>query len=100
MIQVSTAQQIYSCFGKFRCRSIRIISAELLDFEQFYVEDQSRIRRNDRWVAVRAIGEIARDDQTTFPADFHREHSFVPTRDDLSYTDRSCEWLHMVEAWI
>ena len=69
----------------------------LFDAEQFDVEDQRRVRRNDAAGAARAIAELGRDDQRALAADLHGGDAFVPAGDDLVLADRKLERLAAID---
>ena len=54
-----------------------------LDAEQFHFEDEGAVRRDSRAGAVRAVGEVRRDDEFKFVADLHELQAFGPTGNDL-----------------
>src|SRR3954447_14398493 len=68
-----------------------------LHVEQFDLEDQSGVGRNDAARTARAIAEGRRDDQGALAADLHRGNALVPAGNDPLLADRKLEWLAAVD---
>src|SRR5947208_14800291 len=72
------------CCGS-RCR--------LLDVEQFDLKVECRVGRNDTAGTARAVAKVWGNNQRPFATDFHTGHTFVPALNDLTASERECEWL-------
>src|SRR6478672_3953929 len=72
----------------------------LLHRQQFDVEHQCRIRRNDAAGPTRAVAERGRNDQRALAADIHRGDTLVPARDHLTLADLELERLVAVDGRI
>ena len=66
-------------------------SAELADLRQVDVEDERRVRRDRRRLALRAVREVGRDRQPPPAADLHPDQALVPALDDLALAERQLE---------
>src|SRR5579871_6635297 len=71
--------------------------SRLFDRQQFDVEQQRRVRRNDAAGAARAIAERRRDDQRALAANLHGGDALVPAADHVAGADREREWLVAVD---
>src|ERR1017187_10246511 len=76
------------------------IPGATLYIEQFDVEHQRRIRRNDAASAAGAVAQRGRDDQGALPADLHGGDALVPTGDHLALPDRKFERLVAVDRTV
>src|SRR6266700_1391793 len=79
---------------------INLIESLALHVEQFDVEDQRGIRRDDAARAARAIAELGRDDEGALAADLHGGDALIPTADDLTLADGKLERLTAVERTV
>src|SRR5580704_15771028 len=68
-----------------------------LHIEQFDVEDQRGVGRDDAAGAARPVAELGRDDQGALAADLHAGDALVPAGDDLMPPERELERLTAVE---
>src|SRR5580704_7807067 len=68
-----------------------------LHLEQFDVEDQRGVGRDDAAGAARPVAELGRDDQGALAADLHAGDALVPAGDDLMPAERELERLAAVE---
>src|ERR1700730_10449650 len=68
-----------------------------LHVEQFDVEHQRRVRRNDAAGAAGAVAERGWNDQGALAADLHGGDAFVPAGDHLALPDRKLERLIAVD---
>src|SRR5262245_29024930 len=67
-----------------------------LDVHQVDDEDQRRVRL-DRWrLALRAVGQVRRDDQLAPPALLHADQALVPSLDHLAGAELEVEGLSAV----
>src|ERR1700722_18565468 len=71
--------------------------AALLHTQQFDVEHQRRVRRNDTAGAAGAVAQSGRNDQGAFAADFHGGDALVPAGDHPALSDRKLERLVAVD---
>src|SRR5260370_28199548 len=69
-------------------RSASRTALPLLHSEQFDIEDQRGVGRNDAAGAAGAIAECGRNNQRPLAADFHVGDAFVPAGNDLMLADR------------
>ena len=74
------------------------VNARFLHRQQFDVEHQRGIRRNDAAGAARAIAEFRWNDQRALAADFHRADALVPAGDHPALADRKLERLVAVHG--
>src|SRR5690242_14022241 len=65
--------------------------------EQFHLEQQRRIRRDDAAGAARAVAELGRDDQRALAADLHGGDAFIPSLDHHAAADLKLERLPAVD---
>src|SRR5262245_40916650 len=72
----------------------------LLYSEQLHFKQESRVRRDARTKAVRAVTKFRRDDQPSFTADLHRHNALVPASDDGSRSDFECVRLTLVNRTV
>src|SRR5439155_26283105 len=72
-------------------------AARLVDLQQFDVEHQRRVRRDNAAGAPGAIAELGRDHQRAFAADLHPGDALVPAFDDLLLTECEIEGLAAIE---
>src|SRR3954452_15353005 len=70
---------------------MRLPVARLLHGQQFDVEHQRSVRRNDTAGAARAITEFRRNDQRALAADLHRADALIAAADHLPYADLEFE---------
>src|SRR5262249_33615528 len=68
-----------------------------VDLQQFDIENQRRVRRDDAAGAARAVAEFGRDHERALAADLHAGDTLVPALDDLAAAEREAEWLAAVE---
>src|SRR6185437_3680869 len=68
--------------------------------QQFHVEHQCRVRRDDAAGAARAVAERRRDDERALAADLHGGDALVPTLDDLARADRKIERLVAIDRGV
>src|SRR5580700_10826811 len=59
-----------------------------LHVQQFDIEDQGGVRRDDAAGAARPVAEFGRDDERALAAHLHAGNAFVPTGDDLMLAER------------
>src|ERR1700722_6678988 len=71
-----------------------------LHAEQFDIEDQRRVRRDDAAGAAGAVAERRRNDQRALAADLHRGDALVPPGDHLPAADRKLERLTAVDRGV
>src|SRR2546427_13017304 len=76
------------------------VSARSLHRQQFDVEHQRRIRRNEAAGAARAVTERGRNDQRALAADLHGSDTLVPAGDHLALPDRKLERLVAIDGRI
>src|SRR6202012_2125668 len=74
--------------------------ASALHVEQFDVEHQCGVRRNDAAGAARAITELGRNDQSALTAHLHRGDAFVPALNHLALPDRNLERIVAVDGGV
>src|SRR4029079_10644598 len=72
----------------------------LLHRQQFDIEHQRGVRRDDAASATRPVTERGRNDQRALAADVHRTDAFVPTRNHLALADLELERLVAVDGGI
>src|SRR4051794_27609079 len=60
-----------------RCRRRTVADVHELD-----VEDKRRLRRDERWAALHAVGELVGDDEAATRSDPHPLEALVPADDD------------------
>src|SRR4051812_2402815 len=77
-----------------------LVSARSLHRQQFDIEHQRRIRRDDAAGAARAITERGRNDQRALAADLHGANTLVPAGDHLTLADRKLERLVAVHGGV
>src|SRR6476620_6062297 len=70
----------------------------LLHAEQFDIEHQGRVRRNDAARAAGAVAKRGRNDQGTLAADLHGGDALVPATDHPAAPDRKLERLVAVDG--
>src|SRR5687767_11354925 len=70
------------------------------DAEQFHLEHQRRVRRNDAAGAARAVSERWRNGELALPADFHALYAFVPALDDAARAEGEHEGVVAILARI
>src|SRR5579862_257144 len=70
-----------------------VTGARLLHRQQFHIEHQGRVRRDDAASAPRAITKRRWHDQRALAADLHGGDALVPALDDAALTDRKVERL-------
>src|SRR3954451_1419824 len=70
----------------------------LLHRQQFDVEHQRRVWRDDAACPARAVTERRRNDQRTLAADLHGGNAFVPPGDHPALPDRKLERLVAVDG--
>src|SRR5258708_34060283 len=68
-----------------------------LHIEQFDVEDQRGIWRDDAAGPAGPVTEFGRDDERALAADLHGRHTFIPAADDLTPADGELKWLATIE---
>src|SRR3982074_2075312 len=78
-----------------RAAALRALAFQV---EQFDVEDQRRVWRDDAARAARPVAELGRDDQGALAADLHGGDALVPTRDHPLLADGEFERLAAVEG--
>lgn len=61
--------------------------------EQFDIEDEIGLRRNDRRTTGETIGKLPGDEQATDAADVHADESGVPAGNDLMAAEDELKWL-------
>src|SRR5262245_32056391 len=71
---------------QWQCR--RHFMRELLDREQLHIEHQRGIRWDDAAGAVRAVGELWRNDEAALPAHLHARDALIPARNHLTAAER------------
>src|SRR6267154_4067845 len=69
----------------------------LLHRQQFDIEHQRGVRRNEAAGAARAVTQCGRNDQGALAADLHRGDALVPAGDHLALPDRKLERLVAVD---
>src|SRR5262249_35450632 len=74
--------------------------ASLADPEQFHLEHERGIGRNDASGAARAVAERGRDGELARAADLHALHALVPALDDVAAAEREYERVAAVLARI
>src|ERR1700722_19012346 len=71
-----------------------------LHIEQFHVEDQRRIRRDDTARTARAIAELGWNDQRALAADLHRGHALVPAGNHFALSDRKLQRIVAIDGGV
>src|SRR6266404_962410 len=79
--------------------TIRLLP-RLLYRQQFDVEHQRRVRRNDAARPARAVAERRRNDQGALAADLHGGDAFIPAGDHLVLPDWKLERLVAIDRTI
>src|SRR5215475_9302437 len=72
-------------------------TATSLHPQQFHLEHERRIRRDDAAGAARAVAELGRDDQRALAADLHAGDALVPAGDHATHADRKLERLLAID---
>src|SRR5579872_6699251 len=71
-----------------------------LHIEQFDVEDQRRIRRDDAACAARAVAEFRRNNQGALAANLHRGDALIPAGDHPALSDRKLERIVAIDGGV
>src|ERR1044071_2729263 len=83
------------------CKNSRLAGilrrAGLVDLQEFDIEDQRRVRRDDTAGAARAVAELGRDDEGALAAALHAGDTLVPALDDLAAAQGEAEGLAAVD---